>query len=214
MGINKLSTLALLFAGTLSAAGFVAHAAQGSGTMQQAGAPRVDRRKLTKIQTASTDYGDQKGAVEVRYLDLPWGATTFGYIETGLDARNGGYYSGRTWPIAHLRLTVPAVYDGKELAPGDYAFIITPRNAKTNTDMTLALAAFKPEAEGGTFLKAGDVFVETPKDARIVSSKTIKFTKGEEVVDQLHISVARQGRDVDIKLHYGDRALTERLKLK
>src|ERR671933_3033152 len=67
------------------------------------GAERVDKRKLTTIQTSAVDAGKTKNAVEVRYLNLPWGEATFGYIETGEDPRNRGYYAGRTWPIAHLK---------------------------------------------------------------------------------------------------------------
>jgi hypothetical protein len=189
-----------------------ARAQEGMGQMNSA---QTDKRKLTTIQSASADYDKTPKAVEVRYLNLPWGEATFGYIETGIDTRNGGYYTGRAWPIAHLHLAVPAVYDGKDLKPGDYAFVITPRNAKTNTDMTLALEWFKPAAEGGSFLKAGDVFVEVPRDAVVVTQKTIKFAKGGDPVDQLQMWVGKQGKnEIEIKFHYGDRTLTEKLKLK
>jgi len=183
------------------------------GTGQTSPAP-TDKRKLTTVQSASADYNKTPKAVEVRYLNLPWGEATFGYIETGIDTRNGGYYAGRAWPIAHLHLAVPATYDGKDLKPGDYAFVITPRNAKTNTDMTLALEWFKPAEEGGTFLKAGDVFVEVPKDAVVVTQKTIKFAKGGEPVNELQTWVGKQGKNIEVKFHYGDRTLTEKLKLK
>ena len=69
---------------------------------------KVDKRKLTTIQTASVDVGATKKAVEVRYLNLPWGKATFGYIETGIDPRNGQYYAKRSWPVAHLRISAPA----------------------------------------------------------------------------------------------------------
>jgi hypothetical protein len=180
-------------------------AAQGEG---------VDRRKLTSIQTAAADVGSRKHAVEVRYLNLPFGEATFGYVETGQDPRNGGYYSGRTWPVAHLRLSTAAAHDGKTLAPGDYVVYITPRNPEKNTDMTLAVASFKPAEAGGTFLKAGDVFAETPKDAQVVSQKAVKFARGASKVEELQVWVGRQGKDVEITFHYGDRKLTERLKLK
>jgi hypothetical protein len=210
---HRLGSLALsaLFAAALLASFAASARAQDGGQMN---APAVDKRKLTTIQTAAADYGKTKDAVEVRYLNLPWGEATFGYIETGIDARNNGYYAGRPWPIAHLRLNVPATYDGKQLQPGDYAFVITPRNAKTNTDMTLALESFKPDAEGGTFLKAGNVFVEVPKDATVVSQKTVKFAKGGAVAPQLEMWVGEKGKDVNIKFHYGDRTLDEKLKLK
>lgn len=210
---NKLGArffaVALALAFVVLAAGS-ARAQDGMGQMNS----KTDRRKLTTVQSASTDYKKAQKAVEVRYLDLPWGETTFGYIETGLDTRNNGYYAGRAWPIAHLRLNVPATYDGKKLQPGDYAFVITPRNAKTNTDMTLALEGFTPATGGGSFLKAGDVFVETPKDAKVISMKTIKFAKGSNMVDHLQMGVDKDGKNVEIKFHYGDRTLTEKLKLK
>jgi hypothetical protein len=209
LGARALSTL--FFVALVAACAAVASAQDNAGQMS---APRVDKRKLTTVQTASANHGKTKNAVEVRYLNLPWGETTFGYIETGNDPRNNGYYASRAWPIAHLRLNVPATYDGKKLAPGDYAFVITPRNPKTNTDMTLALESFKPAAAGGSFLKAGDVFVETPKDAVVVTQKTIKFDKGGAVADQLEMTVNDQGKDVSIKFHYGDRTHVEKLKLK
>jgi hypothetical protein len=211
---NKLGARFFAVALSLILVGLAAAAARAQDGMGQMNAAQTDKRKLTTVQSASADYNKTQKAVEVRYLNLPWGEATFGYIETGIDSRNGGYYAGRAWPIAHLHLAVPASYEGKDLKPGDYAFVITPRNAKTNTDMTLALEWFKPAEEGGTFLKAGNVFVETPKDAVVVAQKTIKFAKGGDPVDQLQMWVGNQGKNVEIKFHYGDRTLTEKLKLK
>ncbi len=179
----------------------------------QMGGQGPDKRKLTTIQTSAVDSGQTKNAVEVRYLNLPWGASTFGYIESGSDPNNQGYYAGRTWPIAHLKLAAPATYQGKALAPGDYVLYITPANAQAKQDMTLSIASFTP-GEGGTFLKAGNVFVDTPKDAKVVASKPIKFAKGAPVVDHLVIETARTGHDVALNIHYGDRTLTEKLALK
>jgi hypothetical protein len=172
---------------------------------------KVDKRKLTTIQTASVDVGETKHAVEVRYLDLPWGKATFGYIETGVDPRNDQYYAKRTWPIAHLRLAAPAKFQGKTLAPGDYAMIITPKNPATKAGMKLSLASFKPADAGGTFLVPGDVFIETPKDAAVVAEKEIAFGEGAPLVEQLSIWAGREGKTVSIKIHYGDRTLTEKL---
>lgn len=175
---------------------------------------KVDKRKLTTIRTASVDIGRMKNVVEVRYLDLPWGKATFGYIETGVDPRNGQYYAKRTWPIAHLRLNTPATYQGKSLAPGDYAVIITPKNRETKAGMKLSLASFKPAAANGTFLVPGNVFVETPKDASVVAEKEIAFAQGAPLAEQLMIHADRAGKIVSIKIHYGDRTLTEQLTLR
>ena len=175
---------------------------------------KVDKRKLTKIQTTSVDVGETKQAVEVRYLNLPWGKATFGYIETGVDPRNGQYYAKRTWPIAHLRLAAPATFQGKTLAPGDYAMVITPKNPETKAGMKLSLASFKPAEANGTFLVPGNVFVETPKDATVVAEKEIAFGGGAPLVDELSIWTGKEGKTVSIKIHYGDRTLTEKLTLK
>jgi hypothetical protein len=199
------STLAVATLCALCALCASSAAAQGEG---------VDRRKLTSIQTAAADCGDVNHAVVVRYLNLPFGEATFNYVETGKDPANGGYYSGRTWPIAHLRLAAPATHEGKNLAPGDYVIYITPRNPQKNTDMTLTVASFKPAQTGGTFLKAGDVFVDTPKDTQVVSQKKVKFERGASKVDELQVWVGKQNDKVDIKFHYGDRTLVETLKLK
>ena len=211
---NKLGARFFAAALSLVLVALAAASARAQDGMGQMSPAPTDKRKLTTIQSASADYGKTPKAVEVRYLNLPWGEATFGYIETGIDTRNGGYYAGRAWPIAHLRLAVPATYEGKDLKPGDYVFVITPRNAKTNTDMTLALEWFKPAEEGGTFLKAGDVFVEVPRDAVVVTQKTIKFAKGGEPVNELQMWVGKKGKDIEDKFHYGDRTLTEKLKLK
>src|SRR5919197_990136 len=171
---TRMRTLARLF---VACTVFALCAVAASAQENMGGTERVDKRKLTTIQTSAVGSGKTKGAVEVRYLNLPWGEATFGYIETGNDPRNRGYYAGRTWPIAHLKLAAPAKYEGKKLAPGDYAIIITPANPKENRGMMLSLASFTP-GEGGTFLKAGDVFVDTPKDANVIFSKPVKFDKG------------------------------------
>jgi hypothetical protein len=175
---------------------------------------KVDRRKLTSIQTAAANVGNKGHAVEVRYLNLPFGEATFGYVETGQDPNNRGYYSARTWPIAHLRLAVAATHEGKTLAPGDYVIYITPRDPAKNADMKLSVASFKPASAGATFLKPGDVFVETPKDARVVSEHAVRFDRGASKVDELQVWVGKQGKDIEIKFHYGDRTLVEKLKLK
>lgn len=175
---------------------------------------KVDKRKLTTIQTASVDVGGTKKAVEIRYLDLPWGKATFGYIETGIDPMNGNYYAKRTWPIAHLHLAAPARYQGKTLAPGDYAMIITPKDPKTKSKMKLAFASFKPGEANGTFLVPGNVFVEAPKDATVIAEKEIAFGEGAPLVEGLSIWAGREGKIVSIKIHYGDRTLTEKLTLK
>lgn len=173
--------------------------------------PKTDPRKLTTIQTAAADDGATKNAVEVRYLNLPFGAPTFGYMESGGDR----YYSNRTWPILHLKLAREAVYDGKTLQPGDYVFFITPKSEKLKTDsMMLSLASFKPDATRGTFIVPGDVLTETPKDAVVVSQKPITFGKGAKNSPALQVWVGKEGKDVSIKLHYGDRTLTEKLALK
>jgi hypothetical protein len=182
---------------------------QDASTNAQA---KTDPRKLTTIQTASADVGNTKGAVEVRYLNLPFGAPTFGYMEVGGDR----YYSNRTWPILHLKLARKAMYDGKALQPGDYVFFITPKSEKLKTSsMMLSLASFKPDAARGTFLVPGDVFTETPKDAVVISQKPVTFDKGADVSPALQVWVGKEGsNDVAIKLHYGDRTLTEKLTLK
>lgn len=186
-----------------------AHGAAAQDAQQQ-----VDKRKLTTVQTAAADCGDVNKAVVVRYLNLPFGEATFNYVETGKDPANGGYYSGRTWPIAHLRLAAPATHEGKPLAPGDYVIYLTPRDPAKNAAMTLSVASFKPAQTGGTFLKAGDVFIDTPKDAQVVTRKTVKFARGASKVDELQVWVGKQNDQVDIKFHYGDRTLIETLKLK
>jgi hypothetical protein len=201
-----------LWAAALLVAACAASAPAQEGQMTQPD-KRVDKRKLTTIQTAAVDAGQTKNAVEVRYLNLPWGAQTFNYIESGTDVRNQGYYAGRTWPIAHLKLAAPATYQGKPLAPGDYVIFITPANQTEKKGMTLSIASFTP-GEGGTFLKAGNVFVDTPKDAIVVAAKPVTFAKGAPLVDHLVIETARTGQDVALKIHYGDRTLTEKLGLK
>ena len=176
-----------------------------------AGQAKTDPRKLTTIQVAAFDDGKTKNAVEVRYLNLPFGAATFGYMEVGGDR----YYSNRTWPIMHLKLARQAVYDGKTLQPGDYVFYITPKSEKLKTDsMMFSLASFKPDAARGTFLVPGDVFTETPKDAVVISQKPVTFGKGANASPALQVWVGKEGDAVAIKLHYGDRTLTEKLMLK
>jgi len=196
-----------LAAAVVALCALLAHAASAQDA-------QVDKRKLTTVQTAAADCGDVNHAVVVRYLNLPFGEATFNYVETGKDPRNGGYYSGRTWPIAHLRLAAPATHDGKQLAPGDYVIYLTPRDPAKDADMTLTVASFKPAQIGGTFLKAGDVFADTPKDAQVVSQKKVKFARGASKVDELQVWVGKQNDKVDIKFHYGDRTLVETLKIK
>jgi hypothetical protein len=184
---SRAAAFALLF--TLIAGTSCAASAEMGGQQQ-------DKRKLTTIQTA------KDGSVEVRYLNLPWGERTFAYMEVGGDS----YYSNRTWPFAHLTLAAPAVWRDKQLAAGDYVLYITPK--PVTGSMTLTVASFKPNASG-TFLVAGDVFTETPKDAAAVATVPVTFDKKDPVVDHLEINVAKGGAGTDVVVHYGDRWLTE-----
>jgi len=170
-----------------------------------------DKRKLTKIQTVSIDVGKTKNAVEVLYLDLPWGEKTFGYLEQG----GNDYYSTRTWPFAHLKLAVRAKYDGKVLAPGNYMMIITPKNDPRVPQMTLSIASFHPDQKQGTFLVPGDIFTETPRNVVLIDKKPVSFEKGAPMADYLKIDLEKVESDaaVDLKVHYGDRSLTKKLVL-
>lgn len=166
-----------------------------------------DKRKQTTIQTATADVGDKAKAVEIRYLDLPWGPVTFGYLENG----GSDYYSTRTWPFAHLKLAAPAKFNGKKLTPGDYIMIISPKGVAPK--MTLSIASYKPATENGTFLVPGNVFVDTPQ-GDVITKKPAVFAKGAPMADVMKIDLESAKNDVTIKVHYGDRLMTEKLTLK
>jgi hypothetical protein len=161
----------------------------------------------TTIQTATLAVGGTPDAVQLRYLDLPWGPVTFGYMEKGGDQ----YYSQRTWPLAHLTLAVKAVYEGKELAPGDYVLVFNPKGKEP--EMALSLASFKPDSPGSTYLVAGNVRTETPKDAVVIHKKPITFATGAPLRQTLLLDLAKVDGGAEIRLHYGDRTLTERLAI-
>ncbi len=171
--------------------------AQGGGT---------DVRKLTTIQSVSVDAGKTKDAVTVKYLNLPWGEKTFSYMEDG----GNQYYSTRDWPFAQITLTVKAKWIGADLEPGNYVWVITPKS--DTRPMGLSIWKFTPGASG-TFLVAGDVFTERPKDAVMVASKPVKFERGKPLVDHLEISASAKGKKADVMVHYGTRAITEEISL-
>ena len=178
----------------------------------QAAAPRVDKRKLTTVQTAAINVGATKNSVVVRYLNLPFGETTFGYMEKG----GNQYYSNRTWPIAHLTLAVPATVDNKPLAAGDYVLYITPKGMATDAaaknGMTWTFASFKPATAGSTYLVAGDVFTATPKDAQVIISEPVTFMQNAQALDHLQIALEKTGgKTVTMKVQYGNRAHSETL---
>jgi hypothetical protein len=176
-----------------------------SGEGTRAGVGPAARR--TTLHTATLDVGDTPNALRLRYLDVPWGPVTFGHMEKGDDQ----YYSQRTWPFAHLQLGVKAVYEGKELAPGDYVLIFTPKGKEP--EMSLSIASFKPESSDSTFLVAGDVQTPTPADAVVIHKKPIAFAQVEPVAKALHFDLAKVDGGAEIRLHYGDRMLTERLSI-
>lgn len=162
-----------------------------------------DKRKLTTVQTKSLPHNGKQSALTIRYLNLPWGETTFGYIENG----GNRYYSTRTWPIAHITLATPAKYEGKSLKPGDYVFVITPKNGEQQ--MALSLSSFNPG--GSTFLTPGNVFTETPKDAVEIVKKPITFVKGAPFNEEMSVDLKESDKVVDIKISYGDRLLVEKI---
>lgn len=173
-----------------------------------AAAKPADPRKRTTIQTAIANVGTKKNAVEVLYLNMPWGQTTFSYLEDG----GSDYYSNRTWPFAHLKVHAKANYEGKSIEPGDYILYITPKN-ENNKQMSISLASLKLDAGQKTFLVNGDVFTETPENLTVITTKPIAFAKGAELINALKIDLTTSGSDVSINMHYGDRTLTEKLSL-
>jgi hypothetical protein len=180
----------------------VCSAASASPTTTTIQAKQADKRKLTTIQTAKS------GPVEVQYLDLPFGVATFGYLEKGGDE----YYSNRSWPFAHLRLSSEATYAGKTLVPGDYVLYITPKSS--TAEMMLSVAWFKPATPGGTFLVPGNVFVETPADVKVIASTPVRFQTSGPANDHLTIGLENSGKNVAINVRYGDRIHTETIALK
>lgn len=189
---------------TVSAGGFVLPASAQDGQ----GAKPVDRRKLTTIQTSTADIGKTKNAVEVMFLDLPFGETTFGYMENG----GNEYYSTRKWPVAHLKLAKGAQIGGKSLGAGDYVVILTPKGAAPS--MTLSFGSYKPAQPGGTFLVPGNVFTDVPENVSEVVSIPVTFTKGEPMVDHLVISLESAKGGTDMKIHYGNRWYTQHIGIK
>lgn len=175
---------------------------------EQPKAKKPDPRKQTTIQRSFVASGKARKAIEVLYLNLPFGETTFGYLEKG----GNDYYSNRTWPFAHIKLAVKAQYEDKTLAPGNYVIYITPKSEE-NPVMSLTLASFKPKPKEITFLTPGDVFTDTPENTVEIKTKPIAFTKGAAAIDHLEIELQKESEDVNINIHYGDRTLTEKLKL-
>jgi len=159
------------------------------------------------IQTATLDVGDKPKAVELQYLSLPWGPVTFGHMEKGDDE----IFSKRTWPLAHLKLAVNAHYEGQALVPGDYVFVFSPKGVEP--EMALSLASFKPEKPGETFLVPANPRTETPKDIVVVHKKPITFGTGAPVEPTLRYDLVKVDGGAEIRLHYGDRTLTERLAI-
>lgn len=163
-----------------------------------------DPRKATTIQTTSAKLGNVADAVTVRYLNLPWGAQTFGYIENG----GNQFYSTRTWPIAHLTLKTRAKFFGREFDPGDYVLTIVPKGLAHK--MGMQVRSFRPGGDGGTFLVPGNVFTETP-DGPILASRPVEFKPGAPQSDAMRISLTAKKNMVEMTINYGDRSFTEKL---
>lgn len=180
-----------------------AHVEPGQGQM---GMNENDPRKATTIQTTSAKLGKMADAITVRYLNLPWGAQTFGYIENG----GNQFYSMRTWPIAHLTLKTPVKFFGREFEPGDYVLTIVPKGLAPK--MGMQVRSFQPSSEGGTFLVPGNVFTETP-NGPIVASRPIEFTPGAPQSDAMRISLVPKKDMVEMTINYGDRTFTEKLQM-
>jgi hypothetical protein len=211
--LNRLSSSIAAAGALLLCIGCGANAASGSTETKAPAAQtqdggmmerKNDPRKATTVQTAKANLGKTQDGVEVRYLNLPWGPTTFGYMENG----GSNYYSNRTWPMAHIRLSAKANVWGKSLEPGDYVLIISPKGMKPSMELTFA--SFTPSGPNGTFLTPGDVFTKTPEH-KAVASKPVEFGKGAPMSDALKIDVVAEGEKVALKIHYGDRTLTETL---
>ncbi len=154
-------------------------------------------REETTIQNATADLGKVKGAINVQYLNFPWGEVTFSYIEHGT---KGSYYGERNWPFAQLDTKVPLNLDGTKINPGQYALVISPGSEAK--PMSLSLVQF----EGETFLKAGNVFSPVPKGDTIYS-KDITFETVDTTADHMKIDVNPTTQGVDLIVDYGNRRL-------
>lgn len=157
-----------------------------------------DPRKATTIQTTTAKLGKVNDGLTIRYLNLPWGPTTFGYMENG----GNQYYSKRTWPLAHFTLKAKADFFGKTLEPGDYVLVITPKGLAN--EMGMQIGSFTPKGENGTYLVPGNVFTDTP-EFKTVAAKPVKFASGAPMSDTLKFNLAPKGNKIEIRIHYGDR---------
>ncbi len=165
-----------------------------------------DPRKATTIQTTSARLGNVADAVMVRYLNLPWGPQTFGYIENG----GNQFYSLRTWPIAHLTLKTRAKFFGRDFEPGDYVLTLVPKGLAPR--MGMQVRSFQPSGDSGTFLVPGNVFTETP-NGPIVASRPIEFKPGAPQSDAMRVSLVSKKNLVEMTINYGDRSFTEKLTM-
>ncbi len=156
-------------------------------------------REQTTIQTTAVDVGTVKDAVNIAYLNFPWGQVTFSYIEHGT---KDTYYGERSWPFAQLDTKIPLTLEGTKIAPGQYALVIGPGgDAKP---MTLSLIQF----DGPTFLKAGNVFSPAPKGTTIYS-KDITFQTVDASFDHMKIDAAPTAQGFDLVVNYGNRRLVK-----
>lgn len=194
-----LRTSALMVLVALCAGFIVSTVTQTTASAQMGG---NDPRKATTIQTATAKLGKVNDGLTIRYLNLPWGPTTFGYMENG----GNRYYSQRTWPLAHLTLKTKAEFFGKTLEPGDYVLVITPKGLAAQ--MGMQVGAFTPKGENGTFLVPGNVFTDTP-EFKSVAAKPVTFKSGAPMSDTLKFNLVPQGNKVEIKIHYGDRMYSD-----
>jgi len=204
--LTLVALLGLSSAGIFPPAALAQPAAPAEMGQGQMGMGENDPRKATTIQTTSARLGNVADAVMVRYLNLPWGPQTFGYIENG----GNQFYSTRTWPVAHLTLKTRVKFFGREFEPGDYVLTIVPKGLAPK--MGMQVRSFQPSGEGGTFLVPGNVFTETP-DGPIVASRPIEFTPGAPQSDALRISLVPRKNMVEMTINYGDRSFTEKLEL-
>ncbi len=204
--LTLVALLGLSSAGTFPSAALAQPAAPAEMGQGQMGMGENDPRKATTIQTTSARLGNMADAVMVRYLNLPWGAQTFGYIENG----GNQFYSTRTWPVAHLTLKTRVRFFGREFEPGDYVLTIVPKGLAPR--MGMQVRSFQPSGEGGTFLVPGNVFTETP-NGPIVASRPIEFTPGAPQSDAMRISLVPRKNMVEMTINYGDRSFTEKLEM-
>jgi hypothetical protein len=149
-------------------------------------------------ESAATVRREKASGFEVQFVNTPWRPDIFEAMESG----GAGAELPRSWAFARLVASSFFAIDEKVVPPGHYAVVLNPKTG------TLAMTLELRRAEGGSFFGEPAAMAPPPPGESVYKAPVV-FSKTNDPVPVLDVTLARWGDAAALTVRYGNRKLAK-----